>query len=252
MRVLTDRGHLEPYVVKLFTDRQIEQQHAVAKEVFANRLAREFDLPVPDCALIEFTPAFIASLPAEQAKRLTTTHSGLKFGSALARDMIIVNPDRLPSFLKDYDLGTIFAFDNLIQNLDRGGYRDKPNLLIDDNGFLLIDHEQAFPFADDASLHTTLTWLFEPTAWTASYQACYKHLFYATLKAFRSHSKKSLFSTFQEHLRYADLKNVIAQTANDLRQLNVSVGRVDLITDYLTQTKTRHAEFTQLGQTLIA
>lgn len=251
IRVLTEGGRLVPYVVKLFTDRQIEQQHAVAKEVFANRLAREFDLPVPDCALIEFTPAFISSLPLEQAERLANIHNGLKFGSALAQDMAIVKPDLLPSFLKEYDLGIIFAFDNLIQNLDRGGHRDKPNLLINDNDFLLIDHEQAFPFANNANTSNALTWSFDPAVWTSSYRACYKHLFYPNLKNLRREAKNGLFSTFQEYLRYADI-TVITKTADELQRAGVSVGRVDLITDYLSQTKTQHTEFTHLLQSLIA
>jgi len=251
VRVLTERGRTVSYVVKLFTDRQIEQQHPVAKEILGNQLAREFDLPVPACALIEFTPQFPSTLPDKELERLDNLHSGLKFGSELAPDMFIAKPNLPPAFLKEYDLGTIFAFDNLIQNLDRGGERDKPNLLINDTNFLLIDHEQAFPFANDANTSHALTWSFDPLVWTNMYWACYKHLFYPVLKSYRRDTKKGIFDSFQEYLRYADF-GLIQQTADELRSLDVSVGRVDLITDYLAQTQTRHTEFIRLLQALIA
>ena len=251
VNVLTERGRVVPYVVKLFKDRHIKQQHAVAKEVFGNLLACEFDLPVPNCALIDFTSAFLATLKEEQLQKLTGVHAGLKFGSEFASAKTIATNGLLPAFLKDYDLGTIFAFDNLLQNLDRGGERDKPNLLIDDDKYLLIDHEQVFPFANDANTRRGLDWSFDLPAWANNYQACYKHLFFPVLKSYRRETKRTLFDSFQEYLRYVDV-DLVDRAAEDLQRLDVSVGRADLITDYLVQTQTRHAEFTRLLQAIIA
>ncbi len=250
VRVITERGQIVPYVVKLFTERQTQQQHPVAKEVFANQLAREFDLPVPPCALIEFSPQFLSTLADTELQRLDTVHTGLKFGSQLATDMLITKPGLAHTFLKEYDLGTIFAFDNLIQNLDRGE-RAKPNLLINDETFLLIDHEQAFPFANDANTRPSLTWSYALPDWLATYRACYKHIFYPVLKSFRPASRRGLFDSFQECLRYADVSS-IQQTANELKALDVSTGRVDLITDYLRQTQTQHAAFINLLHAILA
>lgn len=254
IRVLTNEGYLVPYVVKLFTERQTEQQHPVAKEILVNRLAREFDLSVPKCALIEFSDEFICTLPDVlpdvHLKRFENAQTGLKFGSELASGMSIVKPDLPPSFLKEYDLGTIFAFDNLIQNLDRGGEHDKPNLLINDTDFLLIDHEQAFPFANDATTCHALSWSFDIPSWERTYKACYKHLFYPAIKAYRRETKTHLFDSFEENLRRTDF-SFIDDIAGDLQQLGVSVGRIDLISDYLAQTQKQHATFIKLLQALI-
>ena len=45
----------------------------------------------------------------------------------------------------------MFAFDNIIINTDRGGFRNKPNLLINDSNILLIDHELTMPFINNSS-----------------------------------------------------------------------------------------------------
>jgi hypothetical protein len=37
----------------------------------------------------------------------------------------------------------------MIFNSDRGGYRNKPNLLVDEDGFILIDHELTLHLLDD-------------------------------------------------------------------------------------------------------
>ncbi|GAA4462419.1 hypothetical protein GCM10023189_39050 [Nibrella saemangeumensis] len=251
IRVLTHRDTIEPYVVKLFTKRQIEQQHAVAKEVYGNLLACEFELPVPDFALIEFGPEFMTTLSDEQLNRLKICHGGLKYGSALATDMAIFKQGLLPSFLKEYNLGTIFAFDNLVQNLDRGGLRDKPNLLINDDNFLLIDHEQTFPFADDVDADASVDWSFDATEWSKIYFAYHKHLLLPYLKELRKTAKLEAFDTFQEHLRHLDIRT-IRQAARELERLGVSIGHVDRITNYLSETKARHTEFTNLLKTLIA
>lgn len=154
-------------------------------------------------------------------------------------------------FLKDYDLGSIFAFDNLAQNLDRGGLRDKPNLLINDNEFLLIDHEQTFPFADDADADDSVVWSFEPTAWSATYWAYQSHLLLPSLKKLRKGDKLSAFDTFQENLRHLDV-TVLSRAAKELQRNGISTGNINRITTYLAQTKTRHTEFTTLLKILIA
>ncbi len=40
------------YVVKIFKQRNLEQLNGTAKEVYANVLAKHFDIPVPSAALI--------------------------------------------------------------------------------------------------------------------------------------------------------------------------------------------------------
>ncbi|MEA5261020.1 hypothetical protein VB264_24695 [Arcicella aquatica] len=46
--VVDEDKQLKPFLVKMFTERQLTQQHAIAKELFGNMLARQFELRVPD------------------------------------------------------------------------------------------------------------------------------------------------------------------------------------------------------------
>jgi hypothetical protein len=43
---------LQSFVVKMYSTSQVDDFHCVSKEIFCNLLAREFDLNVPDIALI--------------------------------------------------------------------------------------------------------------------------------------------------------------------------------------------------------
>ncbi|HUB59622.1 MAG TPA: hypothetical protein VL978_02905 [Puia sp.] len=57
--VLVDAGiSVEPYVVKVFTPELIQEKDSVTREVLGNVLARQFDLNVPNAALIDFDDDF--------------------------------------------------------------------------------------------------------------------------------------------------------------------------------------------------
>lgn len=249
VKVFTDSNTIVPYVVKLFTPSSTAQYQPIAKEVFGNRLAIEFDLPVPEYALIELSAEFIDTLPEQYKDRLHGVSPGLKFGSAEAKNMSIVKPELLPSFLKEYNLGTIFAFDNLVQNLDRGGFRNKPNLLINDENVLLIDHEQIFYFANDAEEGDLVTLSLDPNGWSSTYAACYKHVFFPHLKAYRRETRNEAFDTFHEHLRFLDV-SCLDIVAKELQENGISVGNFPRIKKYLSLIKANHNEFIQLLKSL--
>ncbi len=169
------------YVAKLFTNRQMEQSHSAAKEAFGNFLAREFDLPVPDAALIRFGEQFRETLHQAEQEELAAKHPGLKFGCALHEGMELLTPDYFENPRgDDYEVGSIFAFDSLVRNIDRGGPRKKPNLLFRDTDFLLIDHELILPFADSQGSDLILNEIGGETHnWSYKYE---HHLFYNMLK----------------------------------------------------------------------
>lgn len=58
------------YVVKMFTEKHIDQVAAVANEVYANVLAKQFDLPCPNTVLIHFSDSFKLTLPEDERKTL--------------------------------------------------------------------------------------------------------------------------------------------------------------------------------------
>ena len=235
--VADENSRLQKFVVKLFTPRQMADIHPVAKEVFGNLLAREFELPVPDIALVEFSEAFIQSLPVEiKEDFLSKKHQGLKFGCALMEDTQIVDAARLKPHLKSYDLGTVFAFDSFVMNLDRGGFRDKPNLLVDDEGFVLIDHEQIFPFANDNETYNdSVIRNFENGL---SLYPFNKHLFFPALKALHNNDKNTTFDTFFEYLNRLNT-NALDEPASFLGHKNISVGNYLLLKNYMITVKSK-------------
>ncbi len=238
-----------PYVVKLFTEKQTQQIHPIAKEVFGNELAREFDLAVPEWALIRFGGAFVASLPEREGLRLREIRAGLKFGSVEIPNAPIVDVRQQRAFLKNYDIGTIFAFDNLVWNLDRGGSHNKPNLLINDDTLVLIDHEQIFPFANDTLAPDAYVMpSFERSAWYYPYD---KHLFYPLLKRMSASEKASVFDTFEYFLQNLSLGS-LDTAASALTKQGIEIGNYPVIRKHLLQTKARAGEFCTFLTTLIA
>ncbi len=152
--ILVEDGKEIAYVVKLFTPQTIEQQHATGKEAFGNFLGRELGLHVPDSALVKFTKPFVEFvLDTEQREQLSHYDTGLKFASKLQDSMAIYTSSLHRKFLKEWDFANIYAFDCLCYNSDRGRRSDKSNILVEDNNFLLIDHEQTFPFIDNIDGH---------------------------------------------------------------------------------------------------
>jgi hypothetical protein len=239
--LLEPNGEEVPYVVKTFTPSNIQQQHAVAKEVYGNILAQQFSLPVPEFALVDFDASFIETALDDHARKvLQTKDSGLKFASKLANSMSIVAPVIYSKFLKGYELANVFAFDFLVYNLDRGGLRNKPNLIIDDENFLLIDHEQIFPFADNvAGLYNQIIEAFKINRTHYRFR---DHLLYPFLQNMRASQKKHLFDEFEEYLTKMEIKP-LENAIDELNQFSVSTGEYDRIINYLYLIKQNPSKF---------
>ena len=240
-----------PYVVKLFSQRNIDQQHAVAKEVYGNILAKQFSLPVPDIALVDFDAWFITTcLEPSERNILNIKHEGLKFASKLAESMFIVAPHLYKNFLREYDVANVYAFDTLIGNIDRGGARNKPNLIVDDEAFLLIDHEQIFTFADTFTkdAYKTLIAKFENNISSYLFQ---RHLLYPILKNFRNIDKRHIFDEFGEYLAKMQTSD-LEDHMKSLLTLEVSTGNWTLILEYLYKIKSNHNKFCDILLSTIA
>lgn len=232
------------YVVKLFTTRQLEQQFAIAKEAFGIELASQFDLNAPEWGLVEMGEDFLSTLNEGQAAIVRNTAPGLKFGTKYEEGYVIFDEDHLKgSQLKDYDLGTLFAFDQLVWNLDRGGPRKKPNLLVRDEGFLLIDHEQIFPFAnhEEEGFEEHLNRVISQTS---SFQAG-THLLFPYLKKLKASKKAGIFDTFGELLSNLSLAQ-FKSTKRFLESHSIDVGNFRLIENYLGFFKQNPGRFLQI------
>ncbi len=93
---------------------------------------------------------------------------------------------------------------------------------MNDDGFILIDHELTFSFIDndnEESYNRMLECLLQNN-WPEFYK---KHLFYNRLKSYKG-SKKTLFDTFDESLRNIDM-NKIEGSIIDLQINNIDIGR---------------------------
>lgn len=139
--VMTPEGLLS-YVVKLYTPDQVEIQHCVTKEVIGNALANEFDLKVPQMALIDLS-LLESSLPFELLQQYDASDQRLKFATRALEGVTsaLVGSDK-KIYEQRIDMGVLYGFDNLIRNQDRGG--PKTNLLLNDKDAFLIDHELCF------------------------------------------------------------------------------------------------------------
>jgi len=230
VEVLDDTGTPVPFVVKMFAPKQVQQQHAVAKEVYGNVLAAGFGLPVPEAVLVRFSSEFVATLDPEAKSRYEQSQRGLRFAT-LYHEGYTIFGDQLPnSKVRDYDMASVYAFDNLIRNMDRGGERNKSNLLVRDEDYLLIDHELSFPFADDPeNPNMTIIPAFLKGEWLYNHE---KHLFYPYLKKSKLETKQKMFAPFIESLQRLD-PHILEESGRFLTENGQLCADLETITEYL-------------------
>lgn len=236
-------------VLKLFKTSHVSSSNSIGKEFICNALAAEFDLVAPDAYLIDpFDAAFISILEPKVIVDLKTKHEGVTFASRLV-NATIVNPVVKSSVYNIQDCALLFAFDCLIMNQDRGGYRGKANLMIDDDGFILIDHELTFHFLDgnEPAAYDVVMSHFQDGSWFPIYL---KHIFYGRLKEYKG-SKKNLFYTFEEYLSKFDICKIEVLNL-ELASQNISIGQIELLIQYLYTLKQNANKFSKILLNLIS
>lgn len=167
---------------------------------------------------------------------MATKHIGNTFCSRLL-NATIVNESLKTTTFDIWDCATLFAFDCMILNADRGGHHKKANLLADDEGFILIDHELSLHFIDNESedAYNVIMNGFKANIWPAIYL---KHLFYSRLKSYKR-SKDNLFDTFKEYLDRLDI-NKISNLLIELGGYEISTGKSNrLIEIFMSSNKIR-------------
>lgn len=212
------------YVVKLYSEHNNEQNSTVFKECVCSRLAKEFDLATPEPALVDFTSDFIENLPEHFRQVLIKKDQRLKFATKLVQPPYQnYSPALREEYLKNYDLGTFYAFDDLILNVDRR--IDKPNMFFKDGNVLLIDHELTFATAVNARDN-----LIDNKLWSHNYQ---RHLFYKVLKDRKPSESDGCFDTFSYYLRELIDFDIIDEILDQLTECGHSVDAYVSIKDYL-------------------
>jgi len=134
---------LGKYVVKNFKKDTVDT-YSTAKEIIACEIAAKFDILVPEYAVINISDEEL--MKYYDASEMLRLKSGYKFCSRFIEQSVMFNPLVSNDFISQYQIENIFAFDVLMRNSDRGQYRNKPNLLINDSELMIIDHELTLPF----------------------------------------------------------------------------------------------------------
>lgn len=237
--IALNNGTPTNYVMKVFTKSQISQVSSVAKEIVCNELAKQFNLNSPDYGIIkvmhdEFTGIY-------DDERIAKLDEGYKFCSKYIEGSAIFNPLVTNSFLKDYELASIFAFDFFIYNVDRGGFRNKPNLLINDSDLFLIDHELTFPFIRNEINEVN----YENYLGNYPFQ---KHVLIDYLKSLRN--KNGLFDEFIEMLKVLNM-NHISNIFDFIDKFNIACVERQKFMHYFAWAKNNVAIFDRYLKAMI-
>jgi hypothetical protein len=139
----TENGTAE-YIVKLWNTPELALGvHSLAREVYGALLANFFGLNTPDATIVEIETDFWLGVPNQIIRERIRQSPGLNFGSKYLLDTPIFNPPVTTS--KFHQAVMVYCFDMLIGNVDRN--IRKPNMFDTARGFILFDHELAFPYS---------------------------------------------------------------------------------------------------------
>ncbi|MBI5842947.1 MAG: hypothetical protein HZB19_22875 [Chloroflexi bacterium] len=138
------KSRVSDYIVKLWNTPELGLGvHSLAREIYGVLLANFFGLSTPDIAFVNIEADFSFGIPDPVIRERICQSPGLNFGSKYLSDVIIFNPPVTPAKL--HEAAMIFCFDMLAWNVDRN--LRKPNMFDTSKGFILFDHEQAFPYS---------------------------------------------------------------------------------------------------------
>lgn len=220
-----------PYVMKTYKTLNVEQNFTIAKDILISELAKEFDLKTPEYGIIDINNQELSDIYNDIELSIDEINEGYKFCTKLEEGAITTNSDIMSKRkLEQYHIENIFAFDNLIMNSDRGGFRGKPNLLINDEDILLIDHEQTLPFINNFDNNQNNFFsTFTPFD-------CSRHIFYNELKKTSNKDKIYLFNEFCENLRVLNVQKFVS-LFKIFDKFNIIYGDKDRIFAYLNWAK---------------
>ena len=175
------------FVVKLL-GRPDNGGYGALFEIVASRLAKHFGILVPEAAVVEVTTDF-AQLLSDSLPALVPAIKasvGPNFGTRVISPMSTWFVGRVIPEAMFADAAKIFAFDALIQNVDRR--TEKPNLFTQGDNLYVYDHENSFSFLFALGVDSK-PWILERDTYLDN------HPFYSRLK-----SKKLDLDDFKERL----------------------------------------------------
>ncbi|HTI61112.1 HipA family kinase [Mucilaginibacter sp.] len=229
----------KPYVVKLFSPSQAKQHPGIAKEFICNALANDFDLFVPTAGIINLNETtFLRTLSRREQYILKQKFDGNTFASELLNASLV--NEQMRGLISIEETAMIYAFDCFILNIDRWGFRKKPNLMIYNGDAMLIDHELTFSFIDSES-RKTLDQILKAINEKRLIYPFTNHLFFNLLRAYKG-NKEILFDTFQEYLRSINLGE-LKRLIDKLQANDIDVGATELLFEYIRELKGNSKHF---------
>ena len=243
-QMVCESGADDPgYIVKLWAHPEVSLgKHSLAREVYGSLLAKSFGIQTPDIAIIEISPDFYRSQPTqnEEKVKLLKDSAGLNFGSKYIPGAVIFSPP-VPKN-KCSEAAKIFCFDMLLGNVDR--QVERPNLFDMPNGFVVFDHEQAFPY----SRPNTMVGGFPP-CWDFIKESWHKkHVFYQSLRNHDCSLEIEEFMTFVGCISDDLLDTIEDQIPGDWR----SGDGVQYIRSYLANIRNNQDRFKRSLQEILA
>jgi len=130
------------YVVKLYDDLPLKR-HTCARELLGSLLAIAFDLKTPKPAVINLSTDICQTVMNLDLSGRIRRSIGYNFGSKRVEKEAMIFTNASDNELQE--AADVFAFDALTQNPDRR--IGNPNMFKTSDGFILFDHEMAFPFS---------------------------------------------------------------------------------------------------------
>ncbi|MES2108366.1 MAG: HipA family kinase [Bacteroidota bacterium] len=237
-------GNAKPYIIKLFNQEMDYEGESVGREVMGNMLARQFNLDVPEFALID-----ICSVLFEQSiynRKALDRFKSLKVKFAFGTEYLYPNLCFFYDILKsgpikhNINFASIFAFDIMIRNTDRNFKR--PNLLIHSNLAYLIDFESSFQLRKDP--------LEDVLVRTKTHTYYYMHVFHSLLSSCDAEKKETIFDEFINRLEAADFISLHAYI-DELKNTGYVIHQHNHVINYLEAIKENRFLFSDALKSLI-
>jgi hypothetical protein len=202
--------------------------------VIGNALAADFSLSVPQCAFINISEELVATKPLDFQLQFNKADIRTKFATVALDGVNTASASlKKSNFIQRLPIDTLFAFDNLIKNADRG--QGKPNLLLSTKGkqAYLIDHEYVLD-RDEISNTNWSNFRINP-------KFTQHHLCFNYLKHSQKKFKQTYFDEFLEYLRYMNVGK-LNPYFKDLHNQGFSTSN-QIITNWLTEVKQNSTNF---------
>jgi hypothetical protein len=235
MEVCDENGNNKNhYVVKIFTQKDETQVQATVKEFIANQLAIEFDLCVPDAALVFVREEIIKEL--QEQYNYTDIKIGWYFATLYLTNIIEYQKGFTTTKTNLEVQQKVFAFDMLIQNRDRR--IGKPNCFTKNGECYLIDHELSLEITKSYDYYIKQGEYQNLAIGYAIHDR--EHIFYNTLKS----KKASNFDEFQLYLHQLNL-SMLTKVVTFLATERILIDVFENIEPYLQAIKRDSTNFCQ-------